>query len=102
MTAGYYRSLTDVSPATATKDLATAVSARFLRAAGQRRGRRYLPTEYLHEALGGALLIEVSGPPDVARGRVVSELSRRLVWTGDAFGLETRDDRDEHHEGGGD
>lgn len=91
VTAGYYRSVTEVSPATATKDLAGAVSARLLRAEGERRGRRYLPTDDLYQAVGGALLIDVSGPPEVARGRIVSELSKRLTWTGEAFGFESAD-----------
>jgi Fic family protein len=88
VTAGYYRSLADVSPATATKDLAGATSAGLLRAIGRRRGRRYLPTDRLFEAVGGALLIEVWGPPEAARGRIISELSERLAWTGEAFGFD--------------
>lgn len=60
-TAGYYRSLTDVSPATATKDLAATVFAGLLQAEGRHRGRHYLPTERLYELVGAALLIEVSG-----------------------------------------
>jgi Fic family protein len=87
VTAGYYRSLADVSPATATKDLAAAVSANLLKPEGRRRGRRYLSTENLYEAVGGALYLEVSGPPDTARDRIVAELSRRLTPTGEAFGL---------------
>jgi Fic family protein len=87
VTAGYYRSLTDVSPATATKDLAAAVSARLLKAEGQRRGRRYVATEHLYQLLGGVLLIEAPGPPEAARGRIVAELSTRLTWSGEAFGL---------------
>lgn len=79
VTAGYYRSLTDVSPATATKDLAAAVSANLLKPEGRRRGRRYLPTDRLYEVAGRALHMEVSGPPDTARDRIVAELSRRLT-----------------------
>ena len=81
VTAGYYRSLTDVSPATATKDLAAAVSANLLKPEGRRRGRRYLPTDRLFEVVGLALSMEVSGPPDTARDRIVAELSRRLTLT---------------------
>lgn len=87
VTAGYYRSLTDVSPATATKDLAAAVSAGLLRAEGERRGRRYVATGRLCDLVGGALFIEVSGPPQDARDQIVAELSTRLTWTGEAFGL---------------
>jgi Fic family protein len=87
VTAGYYRSLTDISPATATKDLAGSVSAGLLRAEGERRGRRYLATDRLYQGIGGALLIEVAGPPQAARDRIVAELSTRLTWTGEALGL---------------
>ncbi|MGH2739510.1 MAG: Fic family protein [Actinomycetota bacterium] len=87
VTAGYYRSLADISPATATNDLGRAVSAGLLRAEGRRRGRRYLAGDRLHEWVGAALSIDVSGPPEVARDRIVSALSERLTWTGEAFGL---------------
>jgi Fic family protein len=87
VTAGYYRSLADVSPATATKDLASLVTAGLLKAEGRRRGRRYLPTDRLYAILGPALFIDVSGPPDVARDVIVSELSRRRTYTGEAFGI---------------
>lgn len=87
VTAGYYRSLTDVSPATATKDLAGGVSARLLRAEGERRGRRYLATEELYELVGAALGVEVAGPAETSRDQIVSELSSRLTWTGEAFGF---------------
>jgi Fic family protein len=91
VTAGYYRSLTDISAATATKDLAAATSAGLLQPVGQRRGRRYLPTEALHMAVGRAFLIELSGPVDVLRAGIISELSRRLTWTGEALGLQSVD-----------
>ena len=57
VTAGYYRSLTDVSPATATKDLTTAVAARLLASEGERRGRR----DFAGERLYGAVAIPDSG-----------------------------------------
>jgi Fic family protein len=79
VTAGYYRSVTDVSPATATKDLAAAVSGGLLRPEGRRRGRRYLPTERLYELVGGTLHVEVSGVVDRGREQIVAELSRRLT-----------------------
>jgi Fic family protein len=87
VTAGYYRSLTDVSPATATKDLSGAVSARLLRAEGERRGRRYLPTDELYQQAGFWLGIDVAGPLEAAGDRIVAELSARLTWTGEALGL---------------
>ncbi len=79
VTAGYYRSLADVSPATATKDLSAAVSAGLLRADGRRRGRRYLPHDSLYERVAQLLSVEVAGPPEVARDRIVSELGRRVI-----------------------
>ena len=82
VTAGYYRSLTDASLATAAKDLAAAVPGGLLRPEGRRRGRRYLPTERLYELAGGALALEVSGPLDTGRDQIVAELSRRLTLTG--------------------
>jgi Fic family protein len=85
VTAGYYRSITDISPATATKDLAASVSARLLRPEGQRRGRRYLPEDRLYELVGDALHVEVAGPSQAARDRIVAELSRRITSIGDAF-----------------
>lgn len=87
VTAGYYRSLADVSPATATKDLAGAVSAGLLHSKGQRRGRRYLPSERLYYLTGGALFIEVSAVPAAARDHIVAELARRVASNGEAFGF---------------
>lgn len=87
VTAGYYASLADVSPATATKDLGGAVSAGLLAAEGQRRGRRYLPTERLYYLTGGALFIEVEAVPSAARDHIVAELTRRLSMTGQGLGF---------------
>jgi hypothetical protein len=58
-----------------------------LRAEGERRGRRYLPTDELYEQAGFWLGIDVAGPPENARDRIVAELSARLTWTGEALGL---------------
>lgn len=55
VTAGYHRSLTDVSPATATKDLTTAVAAGLLASEGERRGRRYFAGERLYGAVADRL-----------------------------------------------
>ena len=85
VTAGYYRSLTEVSPATATNDLTAAVAAGLLRADGQRRGRRYLPSPRLYERLGEDLLIEI-GDPSSARESIISELTRRGSMTDEALG----------------
>ncbi|MGH2764878.1 MAG: Fic family protein [Actinomycetota bacterium] len=90
VTAGYYRSLSDVSAPTATKDLGGAVAAGLLAPKGQRRGRRYLADPRLYEAVAETLFIEVSGPPEAARDRITSELARRLTFSGEAFGFPRR------------
>lgn len=77
VTAGYYRSVADISPATATSDLAAAVSAGILSAHGRRRGRRYVATERLYGSVAGELDIELGDTAD-ARDRIVSEIGRRL------------------------
>lgn len=99
VTAGYYRSLADVSPAAATNDLAAATAAGLLRAVGQRRGRRYLAGKRLYDAIAGALFIEI-GTSETARDgivselnkrdRIVSELSRLLATSGEGFGFPRR------------
>lgn len=87
VTAGYYRSLADVSPATATNDLTTAVAARLLVARGQRRGRRYLAGERLYEAVADALSIEIDSAGS-AKDRIVAELGRRLTMHGEGLGFQ--------------
>lgn len=84
VTAGYYRSLTDVSPATATKDLALASAARLLEPEGERKGRRYLPGRVLVDAVARAVGVEISGAADlrVARLHIVSSLGERLSHRG--------------------
>ncbi len=89
VTAGYYRSLTDVSPATATKDLTTAVAAGLLASEGERRGRRYFVGERLIGAVADRLSIEVETASS-ARDRIITELGRRLTRPGDAFGFSRR------------
>ena len=89
VTAGYYRSLADVSPATATNDLTAAVASRLLTARGQRRGRRYLAGDRLYEAVAGALSIEIESAGS-AKDRIVTELGRRLMMSGEAFGFQRR------------
>jgi len=78
VTAGYYRSLSDVSPATATKDLTAAVASRLLASRGQRRGRRYFGGERLYQAVAARLFIDIESAAS-ARDRIVSELGRRLT-----------------------
>ncbi len=89
VTAGYYRLLADVSPATATNDLTAAVASRLLTARGQRRGRRYLAGDRLYEVVAGALSIEIESA-ESARDRIVAELGRRLAMSGEAFGFQRR------------
>ena len=81
VTAGYYRSLTDVSPATAAKDLA-AVPGGLLRPEGRRRGRRYLPTERLYELAGGSSCCGGLGPARYGPGSD----RRRTKPSPDAYG----------------
>lgn len=88
VTAGFYRSQSDVSPATATKDLASAVAAGLLEPRGERRARRYLATERLVDLVGGALFLETHGDVEARRKHIVAELSRRLSWTGTGFGFD--------------
>jgi len=91
VTAGYYRSVADVSPATATGDLGSAVSAGFLRAEGQRRGRRYVADGRLVEAVADALGMQhLDAPIEAARDRIVATLGERLTWSGEAFGVPRR------------
>ena len=89
VTAGYYRSLTDVSPATATKDLTTAVAAGLLASEGERRGRRYFGGERLYRAVADTLFIEIETASS-ARDRIITELGRRLTMSGEAFGISRR------------
>jgi len=80
----YYRPLADVSPATATNDLAAAVAAGLLRPEGRARSRTYHAGAELHRRIGAALgvPVEEQGPP--ARAAIVGELTRRAVAEGKA------------------
>jgi Fic family protein len=79
VTPRYYRPLADVSPATATNDLAAAVAAGLLRPEGQARSRRYGAGETLHARIGAALGVQVDQPADAARSIIIAELSRRVA-----------------------
>jgi Fic family protein len=89
VTAGYYRSLTDVSPATATKDLATAVAAGLLVSRGERRGRRYLAGARLYRVVADTLLIEIESA-ESPRDRIITALGRRLTSADEASGFSRR------------
>jgi Fic family protein len=89
VTAGYYRSLTDVSPATATKDLSGAVAARLLASRGQRRGRRYFAGERLYGAIAEILFVDIHSA-DSPRDRIIAALGSRLTTSGEALGFPRR------------
>jgi Fic family protein len=79
VTPRYYRPLADVSPATATNDLAAAIAAGLLRPEGQGRSRRYGAGETLHARIGAALGVRVEAPADAAHSSIIAELSRRVA-----------------------
>ena len=95
ITAGDYRSLTDVSPATATKDLTTAVAAGLLASEGERRGRRYFAGEKLYPAVAETLFIFDLESVESPRDHIVTELGRRLTMSGEGFGFPRRPFSDE-------
>ena len=80
----YYRPLADVSPATATNDLAAAVAAGLLRPEGRARSRTYHAGAELHRRIGAALGVPVEDQGEPARAAIVGELTRRAVAEGKA------------------
>lgn len=89
VTRGYYRPLADISPQTASNDLAGAVRAQLLRAEGKGRARRYQGASRLYEAV--ADILSVSGihgsKDDEARVRIIQELTVRATQETPAFSL---------------
>jgi Fic family protein len=78
LTAGYYRALTDISPATTTNDLATLTAAKLLNPEGQRRSRIYHIGPNLLSSIANILDID----PNIAkegRAAIISVLSNRLT-----------------------
>jgi Fic family protein len=75
VTAGYYRAMTDVSPATATHDLRAAIAAGLLESVGERRGRRYHAGSQLFERVGRVL----DAPGADSRAPIVGALARRIA-----------------------
>jgi hypothetical protein len=77
----YYRPLADVSPQTASNDLARAVAAHVLRAEGKGRARTYRADLPLFDSV--AQVLGVSGTrgsrDDVARALIVRELTNRAT-----------------------
>ena len=79
VTPRYYRPLADVSPATATNDLAGAVAAGLLRPEGRARSRRYQAGDALYLRIGAALGVRVDDAGDAARALIIGELTRRVA-----------------------
>jgi Fic family protein len=79
VTPRYYRPLADVSPATATNDLAAAVAAGFLRPEGKARSRRYRAGDGLYPRIGAALGVRVDESGDPARAIIIGELTKRVA-----------------------
>lgn len=79
VTPRYYRPLADVSPATATNDLATAVAAGLLRPEGRARSRRYQAGDALYLRIGAALGVRVDDAGDAARAMIIGELTKRVA-----------------------
>ena len=82
VTPRYYRPLADVSPATATNDLAAAVAAGLLRPEGRARSRRYQAGDGLYPRIGAALGVRVDGSGDAARAIIIGELTKRVASGG--------------------
>lgn len=79
VTPRYYRPLADVSPATATNDLAAAVAAGLLRPEGRARSRRYQAGNGLYPRIGAALGVRIEDAGDMARAIIVGELTKRVA-----------------------
>jgi Fic family protein len=82
VTSRYYRSLTDVSPATAATDLASAVAAGLLRPVGSGRGRKYFAGLRLHQGIGAALDIITPESEDEARALIITRLGEGVAAQG--------------------
>lgn len=78
----YYRSLTDISPATAANDLATSVSVGFLQAQGNGRSRHYIAGDLLMPEIGRALDIDIEGRDEHARAAITGTLGKRIAADG--------------------
>lgn len=83
VTAGSYRGYIDVSAATATADLRSAVAADLLSARGETRGRRYAAGSRLFKLVARELNIdEPEQGSGAARLLIIDELTRRLAGQG--------------------
>ena len=79
VTPRYYRPLADVSPATATNDLAAAVAAGLLRPEGRARSRRYEAGDSLYLRISSALGIPTDASGEAARAIIIAELTKRVA-----------------------
>jgi Fic family protein len=79
VTPRYYRPLADVSPATATNDLAAAVAAGLLRPEGRARSRTYGAGDTLYPRIGAALGVRVDEMGDPGRSIIIGELGKRVA-----------------------
>lgn len=75
----YYRAVADISPPTASTDLAKAVAAGLLRAEGQTRGRQYFAGPRLFREVARLLNITDAGDDAHARTIIVSRLTERIA-----------------------
>lgn len=79
VTPRYYRPLADISPATATNDLAAAVAAGLLRPEGRARSRRYEAGDSLYLRIGSALGVHTGESDEAARAIIIGELTKRVA-----------------------
>lgn len=79
VTPRYYRPLADVSIATATKDLAAAVAAGFLRPSGRARSRIYHAGGNLYARLAASLAVALADSGDAARATLIGEITKRVA-----------------------
>jgi hypothetical protein len=79
VTPRYYRPLADVSPATATNDLAAVVAAGLLRPEGKGRSRKYRAGDGLYPRIGSALGVHVDESGNSARAIIIGELTKRVA-----------------------
>jgi Fic family protein len=79
VTPRYYRPLADVSPATATSDLAAAVAAGLLRPEGRARSRTYQAGDGLYRRIGAALGVKADESGEPGRTIIIGELTKRVA-----------------------
>jgi hypothetical protein len=82
VTPRYYRPLADVSPATATNDLAAAIAAGLLQPEGRARSRTYRAGERLYSRIGAALGMPTDASGEATRALIIGELTKRVASEG--------------------